>query len=140
MIGEGKWSLTFDGVDMRGGERGIGMPREAGVLSSDPVFWKPLLARATPIGEGDLKLTDVTQRVHDAARQVGTPVRGVLLNLVVTIDTDSLAIELLQQSRRERRWVLASWPIRRIAGAGAGAPRPLPSRGRRWCTSTSLRI
>lgn len=103
MVGEGKWSLTFDGVDIRGGERGIGMPREAGVLSSDPVFWAPLLQRATPIGEGDLKLTDVTQRVHDAARQVGTPVRGVLLNLVVTIDTDSLAIELLQQNRRERR-------------------------------------
>ena len=79
------------------------MPREAGVLSSDPVFWAPLLRRATPIGEGDLKLTDVTQRVHDAARVEGTPVHGVLLNLVTTIDTDSFVIELLQQNRRERR-------------------------------------
>ncbi len=103
MTGDGAWSLTFDGVDGRGGERGIGVPREAGVTSSDHAFWIPLLSREEPIGEGDLKLTDVTQRVHDAARRGGTPVEGVLLNLVTTIDTDSFVIELLQQSRRERR-------------------------------------
>ena len=99
----GAWSLTFDGVDMRGGDRGHGIPRDAGILSSDDAFWQPLLNREVPIGEGDLKLTDVTQRVHDASRVEGTPVHGVLLNLVVTIDTDSFAIELLQQNRRERR-------------------------------------
>ena len=103
MTGDGAWSLTFDGIDERGGERGIGVPRDAGVLSSDSTFWKPLLTRAEPIGEGDLKLTDVTQRVHDASRIEGTPVHGVLLNLVTTIDTDSFVIELLQQNRRERR-------------------------------------
>ncbi|MBG10245.1 MAG: hypothetical protein CMD92_03675 [Gammaproteobacteria bacterium] len=103
MTGDGKWSLTFDGVDRRGGERGIGVPREAGTLSSDDAFWQPLLTRSEPIGEGDLKLTDVTQRVHDASRIEGTPVHGVLLNLVTTIDTDSFVIELLQQNRRERR-------------------------------------
>jgi hypothetical protein len=103
MTGDGKWSLTFDGVDRRGGERGIGVPREAGTLSSDDAFWQPLLTRSEPIGEGDLKLTDVTQRVHDASRVEGTPVHGVLLNLVTTIDTDSFVIELLQQNRRERR-------------------------------------
>lgn len=103
MTGDGTWSLTFDGVDRRGGERGIGVPREAGILSSDDAFWQPLLTRSVAIGEGDLKLTDVTQRVHDASRVEGTPVHGVLLNLVVTIDTDSFVIELLQQNRRERR-------------------------------------
>ena len=102
MIG-GTWSLTFDGVDVRGADRGFGVPRNAGILSSDDAFWQPLLNREVAIGEGDLKLTDVTQRVHDAARREGTPVDGVLLNLVVTIDTDSFVIELLQQSRRERR-------------------------------------
>ena len=71
MTGDGAWSLTFDGVDRRGGERGIGLPREAGILSTDDAFWQPLLARDEPIGEGDLKLTDVTQRVHDAARRRG---------------------------------------------------------------------
>ena len=99
----GAWSLTFDGVDARGAGRPFGAPREVGALSSDQAFWGQLLARETRIGEGDLKLTDVTQRVHDAARVEGTPVRGVLLNLVVTIDTDSFAIELLQQDRRARR-------------------------------------
>ena len=103
MTGDGTWSLTFDGVDVRGGDRGIHVPREAGVLSSDPTFWAPLLTRTEPIGEGDLKLTDVTQRVHDASRVQGTPVHGVMLNLVTTIDTDSFVIELLQQNRRERR-------------------------------------
>ena len=99
----GAWSLTFDGIDMRGGDRGHGVPRDAGILSSDDAFWQPLLNREVPIGEGDLKLTDVTQRVHDAALREGTPVHGVVLNLVTTIDTDSFAIELLQQNRRERR-------------------------------------
>ena len=103
MTGDGAWSLTFDGVDRRGGDRGIHVPREAGILSSDDAFWQPLLTRTVPIGEGDLKLTDVTQRVHDASRVAGTPVEGVLLNLVTTIDTDSFVIELLQQNRRERR-------------------------------------
>ena len=99
----GAWSLTFDGVDARGADRPFGAPREVGALSSDQAFWGPLLTREVRIGEGDLKLTDVTQRVHDAARAEGTPVHGVLLNLVVTIDTDSFAIELLQQDRRARR-------------------------------------
>ena len=105
MTGDGAWSLTFDGVDRRGADRGFGVLRDASVLSSDDEFWQPLLHRTAPIGEGDLKLTDVTQRVHDAARSPATPVHGVALNLVVTIDTDSFAIELLQQNRRERRVV-----------------------------------
>ena len=99
----GAWSLTFDGVDPRGADRPFGAPREVGALSSDQAFWGPLLTREVRIGEGDLKLTDVTQRVHDASRVEGTPVHGVLLNLVTTIDTDSFVIELLQQNRRERR-------------------------------------
>jgi hypothetical protein len=99
----GAWSLTLDGIDVRGAERGHGIPRCAGIVSSDDAFWQPLLSREVPVGEGDIKLTDVTQRVHDASRHEGTPVHGVLLNLVVTIDTDSFAIELLQQNRRERR-------------------------------------
>ena len=73
MTGDGAWSLTFDGVDRRGGDRGIGVPREAGILSTDDAFWQPLLTRDEPIGEGDLKLTDVTQRVHDASRARARP-------------------------------------------------------------------
>ena len=99
----GYGTLTFDGVDERGAEREFGAPRVAGVISSNQPFWGQLLARSEAIGEGDLKLTDVTQRVHNAAQLPGSPVAGVVLNLVVTIDTDSFVIELLQQSRRMRR-------------------------------------
>jgi len=99
----GAWSLTLDGIDWRGADRGFGMRRQAGIVSSDEAFWAALLDREAPIGEGDIKLTDVTQRVHDASRREGTPVHGVLLNLVVTVDTDSFVIELLQQNRRSRR-------------------------------------
>lgn len=96
----GEWSLTFDGVDARGANRAFDAPRVAGIVSTDDAFWRPLLTRKTPIGEGDIKLTDVTQRVHDAALRPDTPVHGVVLNLIVTVDTDSLAIELLKQQMR----------------------------------------
>jgi len=101
--GDAAWSLTFDGVDPRGFAREFNAPRTAGILSSDDAFWRPLLHRETPIGEGDLKLTDVAQRVHDAAKHESTPVHGVVLNLLVTIDTDSLVIELLKQQERLAR-------------------------------------
>ncbi len=99
----GSWSLTFDGVDARGADRPVGEPRRAGVISSHADFWVPLLTRTTPIGEGDLKLTDVTQRVHDAALVEGSAVEGVVLNLVVTVDTDSFLVELAQQAKRVAR-------------------------------------
>ena len=69
--GNGAWSLSFDGVDARGaGNRPAYAARSVGVLSSaDPDFWVPLLAREEPIGEGDLKLTDVTAKVHAHAAQ-----------------------------------------------------------------------
>ena len=97
------WSLTFDGIDARGAERGYDEPRVPGVLSNHQPFWSELLARPSPMGEGDLKLTDVTQRVHDSSKQPGSLVAGVVLNLVVTIDTDSFALELMQQERRTKR-------------------------------------
>lgn len=96
------WSLTFDGVDERGADRPIGETRQVGILSSHPELWKPVLTRDEPIGEGDLKLTDVTHRVH-LQRNTSSPLANVVLNILWTIDTDSFLIELLQQSRRESR-------------------------------------
>lgn len=119
VAGDAKWSLTFDGVDVRGADRPIGARREPGVLSTHPELWVPVLKREFPIGEGDLKLTDVCSRVHSAARRASrtgvvpaataltgvdtTPIEDVLLNILWTIDTDSFLIELLQQARRECR-------------------------------------
>ena len=102
--GASAWSLTFDGVDRRGADRPKGAPREVGILSSCPLVWEPLLAREQPIGEGDIKLTDVCHRVHaQRATNGDSRVAGVLLNILWTIDTDSFLIELLQQARREAR-------------------------------------
>ena len=98
------WSVTFDGIDPRGADRPQGEPRVAGTLSSHPETWGPLLKRDQPIGEGDLKLTDVCQRVHrQRAANPDSPLAKVLLNMLWTIDTDSFLIELMQQARREAR-------------------------------------
>ena len=74
------------------------------MVSSHPELWNPLLERLTPIGEGDLKLSDVTARVHaQRLRAEKTPLDQVSVNLLQTIDTDSFAIELIQQARRAGR-------------------------------------
>ena len=89
----GEWSLTFDGIDSRGADRPVDEKRLAGVLSSNPDVFVPMLTRTVAIGEGDLKLSDVPARVRKAEM-------GVLLILLTTIDTDSLAIELMGQAAR----------------------------------------
>lgn len=101
--GADSWSLTFDGVDGRGAGREFGERRVAGILSTHQEFWSALLTREVAIGEGDIKLTDVAQRVHDEALKPDSPVAGVVLNMLVTVDTDSLVIELLKQSKRVAR-------------------------------------
>jgi hypothetical protein len=102
--GNGAWSLSFDGVDARGADRPHDAPRELGVLSSDPELWVSLLAREQPVGEGDMKLTDVTAKVHArAVEDPEGPLGMVSLNLLWTIDTDSLLIELMQEARRAQR-------------------------------------
>ena len=58
---------TFDGIDARGASRPANEARTPGVLSSDPDLWTPLLMRERAVGEGDMKLTDVTNRVHEHA-------------------------------------------------------------------------
>lgn len=98
------WSLTFDGIDGRGADRPQSEQRNAGILSSNANVWAAVLEREHPVGEGDLKLTDVCNRVHKAAlRNPEGPLGSVVLNLIQTIDTDSLLIELMQESRRACR-------------------------------------
>ena len=98
------WSLTFDGVDPRGADRPFDKRRVPGILSTLPDVWEPLLRREDPIGEGDLKLTDVCHRVYRArATCPDARVAQVRLNMLSTVDTDSFMIELIAQSRREGR-------------------------------------
>lgn len=119
MAGDAEWSLTFDGVDPRGADRPIGEKRSPGILSTHPELWEAVLHRQVRIGEGDLKLTDVCERVCTAPVKAKmperegdvvivyrihgcdtTPIDEIKLLLMWTIDTDSFAIELIQQARR----------------------------------------
>ena len=88
----GEWSLTFDGVDVRGADRPPAEARVPAILSSRPEVFVPMLTREVAIGEGDMKLRDVPERVRKADL-------GIVLSLISTIDTDSLAIELLGQAK-----------------------------------------
>lgn len=98
------WSLTFDGVDKRGMDRPANAPRVLGLLSNNPDVWEPVLTREEPIGEGDLKLTDVCHRVHKVRESnPASNLAQVRLNMLSTIDTDSFMIELIAQARREKR-------------------------------------
>ena len=99
-----EFTLAFDGVDARGAARPAGEARIGGVLATDPV-WETVLKRRTPIGEGDLKFSAVCQSVRDAVAfgEAGTTLCGVCLYTLLTIDTDSYLIELLEQSRRRAR-------------------------------------
>ena len=92
-------TLVMDGVDPRGGDRPIGMNREAGFLVSVDTL-KNVFDRTNPIGEGDLKITDVTDRIDQIHRIDGTAYKGVEVVLINTIDTDSLIIETIAHSRR----------------------------------------
>tara|TARA_B110001452_G_scaffold254198_1_gene245546 strand:+ start:15837 stop:17279 length:1443 start_codon:yes stop_codon:yes gene_type:complete len=102
------WSVTFDGIDARGARRSPEAPRAPGIMSSHPDPWHEILKRATPIGEGDLKLPDVCHLVarwrrkhHSLEKKHRPEATDIVLNMLWTIDTDSFCIELVEQSRRQ---------------------------------------
>jgi hypothetical protein len=97
---EGK-TLTYDGIDQRGGSRPTEEERSAGMYSSCDKI-ETLMTRgegSAPIGEGDLKLTDIEAEIQ-FYRNEGKLFKGVEIIFVCTIDTDSIAIELMHQSSK----------------------------------------
>lgn len=93
--------LVFDGIDARGASRPSGAPREAGMYSNDERA-ATLLSRppdAPIVGEGDLKITDVESEIQ-RLRDTKTFFVDIELVIVCTIDTDSIAIELMHQSAK----------------------------------------
>jgi hypothetical protein len=90
--------VLFDGLDPRGADRPVGAPRRPQIWGSDSEMAR--LFEHAPEGEGDLKLALVEERVRQIALQENGPLRGVSLHMTVTIDTDSIAIELLERGRR----------------------------------------
>ncbi len=88
--------VLFDGLDPLGADRPIGQAREPQIFGSDPEV-AALFQREHDIGEGDLKLLWVEQRVETLVRKGKLDVD---LNITSTIDTDTLAISLLDEAKR----------------------------------------
>lgn len=92
--------VFFDGVDARGADRPIGQPRAPSVVG-DCERVAALLAREVAIGEGDLKLAELGRRARQLAAAGEPGFKAVKLAMVTTIDTDSFAIELIEEAKRE---------------------------------------
>ena len=94
--------LTFDGIDPRGADRPPGEAREPAMYSSNDSIEAKMSRKAGEYhpGEGDLKISDIQRRVAHL-RGEGDLFNTVELILVSTIDTDSIAIELLTRASRE---------------------------------------
>ena len=102
--------VVFDGIDPRGGDRPLGYAREATMVgSSDKIV--SLLRRDIQIGEGDLKLADLGRRVRALALQEDQNFENTKLCLTTTIDTDSFAIELIEEAKRYRETPRSSKPF-----------------------------
>lgn len=90
--------LVFDGVDVRGCERNVDEPRETTMIgTNDGVV--AAFQRTVPIGEGDLKLIALDNRLREL---VATDAAFADFRLAVTVtsDTDSFAISLLDVAKR----------------------------------------
>ncbi len=99
--GHSRGALVLDGVDMRGADRPAGQPREPVLMSNDDEI-TAALTRTMPIGEGDMKLMALDNRVREL---VGTHPRfaNYTLALTSTIDTDTFMTMLLDASKRRVR-------------------------------------
>lgn len=88
--------VLFDGIDPLGALRPMNQPRRPQIFGTDPEV-AAMFKRDTPIGEGDLKLSVVEQQVKDLVLDDQLECD---LHITCTIDTDSLAISLLDTARR----------------------------------------
>lgn len=88
--------VLFDGIDPLGAQRPPNQPRNPQIFGSDPEM-AALFQRDTHTGEGDLKLSLVEQRVKDLVLDDQLEAD---LHMTSTIDTDSIAISLMDAARR----------------------------------------
>lgn len=93
--------IIFDGVDKRGADRPAGEVRRAEMAGSCSRLIS-LFAREQPIGEGDLKLAELGRRARWLCETNERGFCNTKLSLAVTIDTDSFAIELIEEAKRDR--------------------------------------
>lgn len=94
-------AVLLDGIDARGAERPIGAPRVPTIFGTDDSLASAFTRDVDELtGEGDIKLSLIDKRTRELhAARVGR-FTHVTLCLTVTIDTDSIAIGLLDAARR----------------------------------------
>lgn len=113
-------ALLLDGVDVRGAELSAGEARQPRMVGTDAGLVR-LLARERAIGEGDIKLSQLEERVRElvlegqqraegaeAPSESLATVEATRLIQHSTIDTDSLAIGVLDVARRRAASVRSS--------------------------------
>jgi hypothetical protein len=90
-------TVVFDGIDERGADRPAFEKRSPGFVSTNSEI-ASLFARDVEVGEGDIKLRDNANAIRKA-RLEGKGFTDVRIVMTTTIDTDSIAIELMNDSR-----------------------------------------
>jgi hypothetical protein len=90
-------SVTFDGVDERGGSRS---GKRTPAIHSTSNAVADVLFRDEAIGEGDQKLSIVADTIRASRFDKNSPFYKVSRAVLVTVDTDSIPIELLSHARR----------------------------------------
>lgn len=98
--------VVFDGLDPRGADRPAGAARDVQLFGAGVGVEEVVAAlHHPPIGEGDMKLAVIEECVRRVAARPEAerpaPLRAVCVHFAVTIDTDSLAIGLLERARRD---------------------------------------
>jgi hypothetical protein len=94
--------VVFDGIDPRGASRSTVETRSSEmVASSDEIG--AMFVRDVSIGEGDIKLAYIGRLVrHMTIYDPGCVLKHTKLTLCTTIDTDSFAIELIEEAKRSQ--------------------------------------
>jgi hypothetical protein len=101
--------LIFDGVDAAGADRPVGHPRQPGLhgcsreVPQEALIVTNVMHRSQPIGEGDVKLSAIRERVAYVSSCGVQIFEHVKLALVVTVDMDTICIELLRHAQNPDR-------------------------------------
>jgi len=92
-------NIIIDGADPRGALRPSDEARTASVYGTSDALAAELNDRPSSIGEGDLKLQYVADKIRGAHDQPCSVLRAFTLVLQVTIDTDCIAISLTSEAK-----------------------------------------
>lgn len=96
-------AVLVDGVDPRGADRPVDHVREPTLVGTDSRLVELFGHADLPIGEGDMKLAHVARRIRELVAADAVELQGCEMHLTVTIDTDSIAIELLEAAKRQEK-------------------------------------